>query len=295
MSSARADEMRLRLHAAVETLRAAGVDNPQLDAELLLAAAAAVPRERVIAALIEFDDALGARFDALIDLRAARMPLAYIVGRREFYAIDLDVAPSVLIPRPETETLVTAALGELAAHPAAHVLDLGTGSGAIAIALAAHAPAARIVATDISDGALEFAARNAERLGYAARIEFIRADCWTAAAGCGAPALGRFDLVLSNPPYISDRELDGLEPEIVRFEPRIALAGGHDGLDFYRRIAAGLERHLAPGGALIVEIGDGQGAAVEAIIRAVGLGEVTTLNDLAGRARVLCGRARAAS
>ena len=99
--SAAADEMRLRLHAAVETLRAAGADNPQLDAELLLAAAANVPRERVIAALIDFDDALGARFDALIDLRAARMPLAYIVGRREFYAIDLDVAPSVLIPRPE--------------------------------------------------------------------------------------------------------------------------------------------------------------------------------------------------
>jgi release factor glutamine methyltransferase len=286
--------IRRRLRSAVEILRAAGVENPQLDAELLLAAAAVAPRERVLAALIDFDDALGVRFDALIRLRAARMPLAYIVGRREFYAIDLEVAPEVLIPRPETEALVSAALAELEERPYARVLDMGTGSGAIAIAIAANAPDSRIVGTDFSDDALEIAAKNAMRLGFGARIEFIPADCWDAAANGEARDLGRFDLVVSNPPYIRNADIDRLAAEIRRYEPRIALAGGDDGLDFYQRIAAGLERHLAPAGALIVEIGQGQATAVSAILGAAGLGEIATINDLAGVTRLVSARRRGA-
>jgi len=283
-----ASQLKDLVERAIDRLIAAAVDDPRLDAELLMAFAAGLTRERLLADSIVIDDALRERYAALIDLRAARKPLAYIVGRREFYSLELEVSPEVLIPRPETETLVAAALSFIAGRPSARILDLCTGSGAIALALAANAPGAKIVATDVSADALAIAARNAARLGLAVRVEFRRADCWTAIDG-GDP-LGRFDLfdlIVANPPYIRDNEIAALAPEIRNYEPHVALAGGFNGLVFYRRIAADAGNHLTPGGALMVEVGQGQTTAVAAIFRAAGLGEIALRNDLAGIPRVV--------
>jgi release factor glutamine methyltransferase len=273
---------------AIERLRAAGVEDPRLDAELLLAFAAGITRERLLAESIVIDDALRERYAALVDSRAARMPLAYIVGRREFYSLDLEVSPEVLIPRPETETVVTAALSFIAGRPAARVLDLCTGSSAIALAIAVNAQRTQIVGTDISDDALAIAARNAARLDLATRVKFRRADCWTVMDG-GDP-LGRFDLIVANPPYIRDDEMAALAPEIRNYEPHVALAGGFDGLAFYRRIAADARNHLTQDGTLMVEVGQGQAAEVGAIFRACGCGEIALFNDLAGISRVIVAR-----
>ncbi len=273
---------------AAAILARAGVETPRLDAELLIAAAAGVNRARLYAGGVALDALARARLAATVELRARRMPLAYILGRREFYSLEIAVAPGVLIPRPETETLVALAFDELAARPAARVLDLGCGSGAIAIALAANAPHARMVAADLSDDALEIAAHNAVRLGLAPRIEFVRTDCFTPLDGAGA--LGRFDLIVANPPYIADAEIAALAPEVRDFEPRIALAGGADGLDFYRRIASGCDAHLTPAAAVIVEVGAGQAAPVAEIFRIAGRAEITLARDLAGIDRVVRAR-----
>ena len=278
-------QLKVLVENATGRLRAAGVETPALDAEVLMAAAAGVTRERLHAATIAVDDALRERYGALIEMRAARMPLAYIVGQREFYSLEFEVTPEVLIPRPETEGLVEAALIFIERRPAARAIDLGTGSGAIAIALAANAPRVKIVATDISAEVLALAARNAARNRVASRVEFRRADWWTVSDG-GAP-LGRFDLIVANPPYICTSEIATLAPEVRDFEPRLALDGGADGLDFYRRIAAGARDHLEPGGALMVEVGEGQAGAVVAIFRAAELGEISVVNDLAGIERVV--------
>ncbi len=253
-----------------------------------MAFAAGVTRERLLAGMVVVDDTVRERFARLVDLRAARMPLAYVLGRREFYSLELQVSHEVLIPRPETETLVAAALTYIVGRPNARVIDLGTGSGAIAIAIGANAPHAHIFATDISPGALAIAVRNATRLGVAARIEFRHVDCWTAIDD-GDP-LGRFDLIVANPPYIREDEIASLAPEIRDFEPRLALAGGADGLAFYRRIAADAKNHLTADGSLMVEVGQGQADDVAAIFCAAGLGEIVVLNDLAGIARVVKAR-----
>ncbi len=270
-------------------LNAAGVEDSRLDAELLMAFAAGVTRERLIATTIAIDDGLRERYARLIDKRVARMPLAYIVGRREFYSIDLEVTPEVLIPRPETETLVTTALTFIKERKALRVIDLGTGSGAIALAIAAVERNTQIVATDVSAAAIAVAARNAIRVGVAARVEFRRADCWTVIDS--GEAIGRFDLIVSNPPYVRDAEIASLAPEIRDYEPRAALAGGPDGLDLYRRIALDATIHLTPGGSLMVEVGEGQATEVATIFRAAGLGEIiTVVNDLAGIPRVVVAR-----
>ena len=205
-----------------------------------------------------------ARFERMVGRRTAREPLAYIVGHREFYSLEFVVRPGVLIPRPETETVVEAALGFLRERPAAKVLDIGTGSGAIAIAMAANAPEAQIVAIDISKVSLEVARENARRHGCAGRIAFVEADY--AALDARALPFASFDLIVSNPPYITEAELPALAPEVRDFEPRLALDGGVDGMEFYRKIAAGLARWLAPEGEVILEVGAGQAEAVEAII-----------------------------
>ncbi|HKV53898.1 MAG TPA: peptide chain release factor N(5)-glutamine methyltransferase, partial [Candidatus Binataceae bacterium] len=213
-------------------LAAAGIDNPRLDAEAMLAEAAGATRAAIIAGLTEIDDRARERFAAIVARRARREPLAYIVGHKEFYSLDFETTPAALIPRPETETVVSAALEFIERRRDARVLDIGTGSGAIALAIAAHAPEIGITATDISAEGLALARRNAFRLGFAERVGLRLADCFTPIDG--GPALGRFDLIVSNPPYIEDDQIAGLEPEISGYEPRIALAGGPDGLDFYR-------------------------------------------------------------
>ena len=277
--------LRDLLNDAVATLQQAGIESARLDAELMLARAAGVSRIRVITGDVVLGDAVRSAYAVLVDRRAAREPLAYILGVKEFYSLEFAVTPAVLIPRPETEIVVAAALDFLATRPAARVLDLGTGSGAIALAIAANAPQALIVAGDISDAALAVARHNAEHLGLGGRVTFRNADCFDVRDG-GA-ALGRFDLIVSNPPYIVDQAIVGLQPEIARWEPRLALTGGTDGLDFYRRIAAGLSEYIATDGRLIVEIGDGQATAVTRILLDAGFGPIEQLRDPSGIVRVL--------
>ena len=229
-----------------------------------MAAAAGVSRAAVIAGSIPLDADVMGRFERMVGRRAAREPLAYIVGHREFYSLEFVVRPGVLIPRPETETVVEAALGFLRERPAARVLDIGTGSGVIAVAMAANAPEAQIVAIDISKASLRIAAENARRHGCAGRIALVEADY--AALDARALPFASFDLIVSNPPYITQADLRGLAPEVRDFEPRLALDGGVDGMAFYRKIAAGLTRWFADQGELILEVGAGQAEAVEAII-----------------------------
>jgi len=281
-------------------LACAGVENPRLDAELLMAAAAGIPRAAVIAGYPSIEAEVMARFERMVGRRSEREPLAYIVGHREFYSLEFVVRLGVLIPRPETETVVEAALGFLREWPAAKVLDIGAGSGAISIAIAANAPEAQIVAIDISNVSLEVAGENARRHGCAGRIAFVEADY--AALDARALPFASFDLIVSNPPYITKAELPALAPEVRDFEPRLALDGGVDGMEFYRKIAAGLARWLAPQGEVILEVDAGQAEAVEAIIveamriearsieagtRAARRAACARLRDLAGIERVV--------
>jgi release factor glutamine methyltransferase len=272
--------------AASARLARAGVESARLDAELLMAAAAGVSRATLIAGVAEIDAAVAERFERMVVRREGREPVAYIIGHREFFSLDLAVRPGVLIPRPETETVVEAALDFLREAPAARVLDIGTGSGAIAIAIAKNAPAARIVALDMSKVSLEVAADNARRHRCADRIAFLQSDCFAALDGNSPP----FDLMVSNPPYIAEAEFAWLTPEVRDFEPRIALEGGRDGMEFYRRIAAGLARWLVFGGEVILEVGARQAGAVEAMMRASGCAESARMRDLAGVERVVRAR-----
>jgi release factor glutamine methyltransferase len=231
----------------------------------------------------EVDAGAVARFEDLLARRRAGEPVAYLLGRRGFWRFDLRVTPATLIPRPETERLVELALDRVPATAAAHVADLGTGSGAIALAIASERPAAQVVATDLSDAALDVARDNAQRLGVG-NVTF-RAGRWYAAL-----AGERFDLIASNPPYIADGDAH-LGQGDLRFEPRGALASGPDGLDDLRQIAAGARDHLRSGGWLLVEHGWDQGEAVRALFATAGLVDVATAPDLEHRDRVTLGRA----
>ena len=215
-----------------------------------------------------------------MDRRARREPFSHISGRRLFYKSSFTVTPDVLDPRPETETLVELALTE----PFTRVLDLGTGSGCILISLLADRPKARGVGTDVSEKAVLVAGENAERLGVADRITLPLSE-WYDDIG------GRFDLIVSNPPYIAADEMDCLQPEVKDWEPREALTDEGDGLAAYRAIAAGAPNHLTPAGRLLVEIGPTQAEAVTAIFRASGLEDVAVHPDLDGRDRVVSARA----
>jgi release factor glutamine methyltransferase len=275
---------QLIAEAAAE-LGAAGIENPRLDAEAMLAAACHSSRAAVISGLVKIDNVARERYPAMIARRMRREPLAYILGRKEFYSLEFEVTPAVLIPRPETEAVVSAALEFIKSHANARVLDLGTGSGAIALAIAANAPTAQLTATDISAEALIIARRNAARLALASRVRFRLADCFEPLDSMGA--LGRFDLIVSNPPYIRDDQIAGLAPEISHYEPHAALAGGHDGLELYRRIVPSLPFHLERNGAAIVEIGAEQSAPVTKLMRNAGAASVKIFQDLAGLPRVV--------
>ena len=277
--------LRSLIAEAAAELASAGIENPRLDAETMLAAACHNSRAAVISGLAEINQIARQRYAVMIARRMRREPLAYILGHKEFYSLEFEVTPAVLIPRPETETVVRAALEFIQDRVHARVCDLGTGSGAIALAIAANAPAAQLTATDISAEALVIAYRNAARLKLASRVGFHLADCLEPIDGKGP--LGRFDLIVSNPPYISNEQIAGLAPEICRYEPRAALAGGHDGLKLYRRIAPALTDHLENNGCAIVEIGAGQSTAVTEIMRNAGASTIKVIHDLAGIPRVL--------
>lgn len=269
------------LAGGVARLAAAGVPDAARDARRLMAAALGIEAGRLVLAS---GDAIGAaaaaRFTAMVDERARFRPVAQITGLRRFWGRDFVVTGAVLDPRPETETLVALALED----GAARVLDLGVGSGAILLTLLAEWPQAEGVGTDIDAAALDVAAWNAARLGVAARAALVRAD-WAAGVD------GRFDLVVSNPPYIAAAEMDGLSRDVREWEPWGALTPGPTGLEAYARIAAALPGLLAPGGRVLLEIGPTQGPAVAGMLAEAGLGRIAVHADLDGRDRVVGGRA----
>lgn len=256
---------------------------PRAEARRLLAHALGTTIEALVAQPERAIDADSqGRFAALQSRRAQGEPLAYLVGEKEFFGRRFAVSPAVLVPRPETERLVEIALDRLARRPAPRLLDLGTGSGCIAITLALECPTATAVAVDCSRAALQLARGNAHRLG--ARVEFLLGDWFE-------PVRGRFDLIVANPPYVAsaDPHLDEL-----RHEPPHALIGGADGLDELRRIVAAAPAYLNSGGWLVVEHGHDQGEGVRTLFEHTGLVEVATFRDLAGLDRVCVGTAAAA-
>lgn len=269
------------LPAAVAALRSVGVPGPVRDVRLLMAHALAVPADRLSLHLGEpMSDDAAARFEALIARRAARQPVSQIIGRRLFWGRSFVVTPDVLDPRPETETLIAAAL----TVDFTRVLDLGTGSGALMLTLLAERPAATGLGVDLSPAALTVARANAAALGLGARVQWQESDWFSAVTG-------QFDLIVVNPPYIAAAEMPTLDPEVRDWEPHLALTPGGDGLDAYRSIASGICAYLQPGGTLLAEIGPGQGAAVAALFRRAGLTTVNVLSDLDGRDRVTSARA----
>jgi release factor glutamine methyltransferase len=276
------------LIAATDALRAAGVEDPRLDAEVLLAEATGWDRARLAAEPeAELPPAASRRFGEMVRRRLRREPVAYILGRRGFRHIELAVDPRVLIPRPETELLVELALETQPRR----VLDVGTGSGAIALAVADELPECRVTATDTSVAALEVARENAERLALVDRVEFVE--------GMLPADIGEFDLVLANLPYVSEAEWGELEPEVTEWEPREALLAGPDGLDAVRALLGERVRCLlriapqtanATGGRVALEVGDGQATAVGELLAEAGFEEVETHRDLSGVERVVVGR-----
>jgi release factor glutamine methyltransferase len=265
-----------------------GIESARLDAECLLAHALGTTR---IALYLEFDKPLAederAGFRELVRRRATeRVPVSQLVGRKEFWSLSLRVTSDVLTPRPETETLVTAALEALRrSGPTPEVLDLGTGSGAVALVLAQELPGARITATDLSQEALKVAQQNAEELGMAERIAFV------AGAGLEAVPGRRFDLIASNPPYVDPAQRASLPPELAH-EPEIALFAERRGFALLEDLAHGAAGWLVPGGTLALEHAPDQAEAVAAACRAGALTEVSHHRDLAGRLRVTTARSR---
>jgi len=274
-------EDRMRLGEAVRrgAVRLEAVtDVPCLEAEVLLAYSTGLSRTALLAhSERPLSPEEAARYRALLDRRASGYPLPYLIGRVEFYGLDFVVSPAVLIPRPETETLVDLAL----ARRPRTVVDVGTGSGCIAVSLAVHLPRVRVWATDLSVAALRVAAENARRHGVARRVCFIQCDLVR-------PVAGPVDLVVANPPYVAEPEWTTLPLSVRLHEPRLALDGGSDGLAVVRRLLRTAPRVLRSGGALLIEIGAGQGDAAAALARSfLPSAHVQVHSDLGGRDRVL--------
>lgn len=273
--------LSVALVQAVRDLRAAGVPEAAGDARVLLAHAAGIAPDRLTLHLPDAAPAdVLARFAALVQRRALREPVSHLTGGRLFWGRRFIVTPDVLDPRPETEALVAEAL----AAPFARVLDLGTGSGAIVLSLLAERETALGLAVDLSTPALDVARRNAVALGVTERCGFAQGSWFV-------PVKGRFDLIVSNPPYIAEGEMAGLSPEVRLHEPRLALTPGGDGLDAYRAIAAGVAAHLAPQGRVLLEIGPTQAAAVGQMLAGAGLRQIRVVPDMDGRDRVVVAEA----
>ncbi|MCU0894815.1 MAG: peptide chain release factor N(5)-glutamine methyltransferase [Rhodospirillales bacterium] len=272
------------LRRATRTLQAGGIDLPALEARLLVGYALALSREALLA---EPGRPVGVgeaqAVESLVARRREHEPLAYILGEREFWSLPFRVGPEVLIPRPDSETLVETALGRLggSADQPVRILDLGTGSGCLLLALLSERASAVGVGVDRSEPAVALARANAARLGVGARSAFVCAD-WGAAF-----ADGRFDLIVANPPYVDAEGLARLEPTVRRFEPEGALSGGVDGLDAYRALAPQLSRLLSPAGFAVVEIGAGQRHPVAGVLAGAGLEVAAVGRDLAGHERCL--------
>ena len=270
--------------------RERGIESPRLDAEVLLSAL--LGRDRMYL-YVHFDEPLEpeelARFRGYVKERAAHVPLAYVLGRREFMGLDFRVTRDTLIPRPDTEILVQCAVDFLCARleagaTACTIADIGTGTGAIALSTLHYTEGIRADAVDISPAAAAVARENAERLGLTERIDIHVGDLLAPLAG------GRYDMILSNPPYIPTADIAGLMPEVRSYEPHLALDGGADGLNIYRRLMADAPALLKEGGAVAVEVGIDEAAAVAALaIEHPRIVRTETLKDLAGIERVVVG------
>jgi release factor glutamine methyltransferase len=268
------------LRQGVLRLRAVAIEDAPRDARILLAHALNIPQNRLTLHLADDISPLQqAAYDRVLTARLARQPVAQIIGQRHFWGRLFRVTPDVLDPRPDTETLVEWALKE----PAQKLLDLGTGSGCILLSVLGDQPMARGIGVDISPAALAVAQENAEFLGLSLRAKFHPSDWFSAVEG-------RFDLILSNPPYIAADEMPQLAPEVHDWEPHLALTPGGDGLDSYRKIAQGAPARLLPGGRLLVEIGPTQGQAVANLFARAGLRDIAVHPDLDGRDRVVFAR-----
>ena len=265
-------------------LAARGAESPRLDAEVLLAFVRGCPRIALYTAFGEtVPDAERGRFRELVKRRGAGEPVAYLVGSREFFSLPLAVSPAVLVPRPETEGLVVRTLDLCRSAEAPRIIDVGTGSGAIAIALAKHLPRAEITATDISAAALEVARGNAERHGVAERIRFVHGDLCAAAEG-------PWTVMVSNPPYVREDEFAALPRDVREHEPRGALVAGPEGTEVVARLAVAAAAALAPGGWLLVEIGPAVADASLRLLEGAGLSVGPVLKDLAGLQRIVQAR-----
>ncbi len=265
------------LRAAVPRLQAAGIEDAARDARVLLAFALGVAADRLMLHLPdEMADAQSAAYETAVLARISRQPVAQITGQRLFWGLPFRVTPDTLDPRPETEVLVAEAVSQ----PFLKVLDLGTGTGCILLSCLKSMPMAQGLGVDVSDAALAVATGNAAALGLERRARFRQSDWFTAVPGA-------FDLIVSNPPYIAADEMAALSPEVLQWEPHLALSPGGDGLDAYRAIARGAGARLMPGGRLMVEIGPTQGAAVAGLMAAAGLQGIRILPDMDGRDRVV--------
>jgi len=269
--------VRELLADAARRLTEAGVESPRVDAELLLASVLGVTRGRLLT-LVTVPDDVAVRFGTLVDQRADRVPLQHLTGRAPFRFLELAVGPGVFVPRPETEQLTGWALERLAGTDGPIVVDLGSGSGAIALSIAHEHPGARVTAVDVSADALALARENAARTGLA--VELLEHD-----AREGLPG-GPYDLVVSNPPYVEPEDLPALMPDVREYEPHVALVGR----GATEAVVRAAQDALRPGGWLVVEVGDGQAGAAAALLGGLGYADVTSTEDLTGRDRVVEGR-----
>lgn len=280
------------LQDAGRTLTGHGIDNPRLEAGLLLSHVMGVTREALLLYPDrELTDFQAAQFNRSVERRSRKEPVAYLTGRREFWSLQFEVNPNVLIPRPETEGVIEQLLSmaeDQNDDRELSILDVGTGSGILAITAAVEFPQSRVTAVDVSEEALAVARDNAHCHQVAERIEFF---IWDMMGDEDMPGPGGFDFILSNPPYIPSGELAALMSDVRDYEPMQALDGGPDGLSFYRKIIPRAETCLKPGGGLIVEVGDGQAEAVVDLIKTQNGFEVITIHqDLSGTGRVVSAR-----
>lgn len=274
------ESIAAHLQAGARRLAEAGIEDARREARLILAHALGIEPVAILGYPERIVGDAG-DYQALIARRAAREPLSHLTGRREFWSMEFEVTPATLDPRPDSETLVEAALAAVADRAAAlSLLDFGAGTGCLLLALLGELPNARGLGVDISQDALAVARRNASRLELASRALFAIGD-W------GASLAGPFDLIVSNPPYIPSADIPGLQAEVAQYEPHRALDGGADGLEAYRRLAPDIARLLAPGGASVLEFGAGQGADVARLMTAEGLIFQGFDRDLAGHERCL--------
>ncbi len=275
--------MRRILAWMQQDFAARGIESARLDAELLLAKALDLPRMNLY---LDLDRPLAPEERSaardLVQRRRTREPVAYILGERAFYKHTFVVSPAVLVPRPDTETLVERALARLEEDAEGPMLDVGTGSGCIGLSLLAERPELVADLVDLSPDALDVARRNAERLAVAERARFLEGDLL-------APAAGPYALITSNPPYLREDELGDVEADVRDHEPHLALVAGVDGLEAHRRLAAGAGAHLRPGGALLLEVGAGQAQDVKALLASAGFRTLAVHRDLGGVERVVEG------